>query len=91
MTLRERYRLDPEFRARALARTKANHLANVNDPRYRELVRLRKLIWQRRESVDRLLKRASKLEKNLLVLLKKRDELAAARKGPRSKRDYAAD
>ena len=80
MSPRNRYRVNPEYRARCLERVKANHAAKASDPAYRELVRVRKLIWQRRESIARLLEHVSKLERSLLELLEKRDELTLRRR-----------
>ncbi len=86
MTHRERYRNNPEYRERQLARVKARHAENKQDPTYRRLLQIRKKICDRRYSIERFQNRIVELERNLFSLIRKRDQLSQMWKEKRRNR-----
>ena|ERR1700677_1524097 len=62
------YRKSPEYRAKAIARAKANHATNSADPSYVRLVALRKEVHQVREWRESLIERAERLDRRLIDL-----------------------
>lgn len=83
---RNRYREDPDYRAKIIARAAATHARHSGDPDYRRLVRLRKDIYQVRESLTARLEHAARLEKRLLRLNDERLKVEARWKARRGSR-----
>lgn len=78
MTSTERYRNDPQYRQRCLARAAKNHAANVASPTYRKLIATRKTLWQVRESISTFRRRIKALQQRIDTLNRRKEELELA-------------
>jgi hypothetical protein len=89
MTNTERYRADPQYRARQVARTQANHAKNLASPTYRKLVVTRKTIWQVKERVSECRLKIKALQQRLQALARRKEELELAFGKERAERKRA--
>jgi len=75
MTHKQRYRNDPEYRAKAIADVKARHEFNSQLPAYKKLVKCRKQLYNLRRSVEYHLHKAELFERRIFAHLKKKELL----------------
>jgi len=72
---KNKYRTDPEFRTKSLARAKAQYQIIKNDPIKKKIRKLDNLIYWRRQQIENWLRKVSNLEKSLIRFIKIREEL----------------
>lgn len=78
---REQYRLDPTYRRAELGRTKAYRDARTKTQK--EIDRLSKLIFNRRQAIEASLKRIGRWELDLMRFLNLREQARLKRAGDR--------
>ncbi len=76
----ERYRVDAAYRAKCIARAKALHEKKKGDKVYLRLVKIRKKIWARRNTLEIYAEKMRKLEGQLMWLLRVKARLEKERK-----------
>jgi predicted nucleic acid-binding Zn-ribbon protein len=72
---KERYKIDPTYRIACLNSSKATQAKNMLNPVYRKLRYARTRIWVLRDSIDRHMIRIAKVEKELLMMLRRKEKL----------------
>lgn len=72
---KQKYRDDPEYRAKVIDGAKRTQNKLFKSKTYRLISRLDKLIYARRQSISTYLTKVATLERQLIRLIAKRDEL----------------
>lgn len=72
---RQKYKVDPEYRAQVIAAVKARHEKMKVNSTYRKLVASRKRICGLRNSIDLQMRRIEKTEERLKLALKYKEKL----------------
>jgi len=75
VTRKERYRTDPEYRAKVIADVKELHEFNKQLPQYRRLVKCRKQIYNLRRGIEVHLHKVELLERRIFAHLKRKEIL----------------